>query len=53
MENIKSATIVSFHDTIPIIWIRCIDDMFCVIERDNIDSFQKHFNIICKYQIYS
>ena len=45
MEYVEKAAMTSFH-TPPSLWIRYVDDTFCIIKKPNITNFHKHINSI-------
>ena len=45
MEFVEHRAISTFH-TPPKLWVRYVDDTFCVIERQYAEEFHKHLNSI-------
>ena len=45
MEHIKY-TAITFH-TPPSLWLRYVDDTFCIPNKDHINDFHTHLNSIC------
>jgi len=45
MEHIEHTAII-FHTTISL-WLRYVDDTFCILNKDHIIEFQSHLNTIC------
>ena len=46
MEHIEHTAITTFH-TPPSLWLRYVDDTFCILNKDHINDFHTHFNSIC------
>ena len=45
MEFVEHRAIFTFH-TPPKLWVRYVDDTFCVIEEQSAEEFHKHLNSI-------
>ena len=45
MEFVEHRAISTFH-TPPKLWVRYVDDFFCVIEQQYAEEFHKHLNSI-------
>ena len=45
MEFVEHRAIFTFHTT-PTLWVRYVDDTFCVIEQQYAEAFHKHLNSI-------
>ena len=48
MEHIEHTAITAFH-TAPSLWLRYVDDTFCIINKDHINDFHTHLNSICSH----
>ena len=46
MEHIEHTAITTFH-TPPSLWLRYVDDTFCILNKDHINDFHTHLNSIC------
>ena len=46
LEHVEHTAITTFH-TPRSLWLRYIDDTFCILNKDNINDFHSHFNSIC------
>ena len=46
MEHIELTGITTFHTT-PSLWLRYVDDTFCIFNKDHINDFYTHLNSIC------
>ena len=46
MEHIERQTLTTFREP-PRIWLRYVDDVFCVIKSSVIDDFHHHLNANC------
>ena len=47
MEHIEH-TAITFH-TPPSLWLRYVDDTFCILNKDHINDFHTHLNSICSH----
>ena len=47
-EHIEHTNITTFH-TLPSLWLRYVDDTFCILNKDHINDFRTHLNSICSY----
>ena len=45
MKYIKHTAITTFH-TPPSLWLKCVDDTFCILNKDYINDFHTHLNSI-------
>ena len=48
MEHIESTALATFH-TPPKLWLRYVDDTFCILKSDLIPQFHQHINSICSH----
>ena len=50
MEHIEHTAITTFH-TLPSLWMRYVDDTFCILNKDHIYDFHVglHLNSICSH----
>ena len=48
MEHIEHTAITTFH-TPPSLWLRYVDDTFCILNKDHINDFHTHLNSICSH----
>ena len=46
MEHIEHTAITIFRIP-PSLWLRCVDDKFCILNKDHINDFRIHLNSIC------
>ena len=46
MEHIELTAITTSH-TVPSLWLRYVDDTFCILNKDHINDFHTHLNSIC------
>ena len=46
MEYIKHTAITTFHTPQPL-WLRYVNDTFCILNKDHINDFHTHLNSIC------
>ena len=46
MEHVEHTAITTFH-TPPTLWLRYVDDTFCILNKDHIIDFHLHLNSIC------
>ena len=40
---------LSQHFTSPSLWLRYVDDTFCILNKDHINDFHTHLNSICSH----
>ena len=45
MEHVEHTAITTFH-TPPTLWLRYVDDTFCILNKDHINDFHSHLNSI-------
>ena len=45
MEHIEHTAITTFH-TPPSLWLRYVDDTFCILDKKHISGFRSHLNSI-------
>ena len=48
MEHVEHTAITTFH-TPPTLWLRYVDDTFCILNKDHINDFHSHLNSICSH----
>ena len=48
MEHIEHTAITTFH-TPPTLWLRYVDDTFCILNKDHINDFHSHLYSICSH----
>ena len=48
MEHIEHTAITTFH-TPPSLWLRYVDDTFCILDNKRISGFHSHLNSICSH----
>ena len=48
MEHVEHTAITTFH-TPPSVWLRYVDDTFCILNKDHINDFHSHLNSICSH----
>ena len=48
IEHIEHTAITTFH-TPPSLWLRYVDDTFCILNKDHINDFHIHLNSICSH----
>ena len=48
MEHIEHTAITTFY-TPPSLWLRYVDDTFCILNKDHINDFHTHLNSICSH----
>ena len=48
MEHVEHTAITTFH-TPPTLWLKYVDDMFCILNKDHINDFHSHLNSICSH----
>ena len=48
MEHIEHTAITTFH-TPPNLWLRYVDDTFCILDKKHISGFHSHLNSICSH----
>ena len=48
MEHIERTAITTFH-TPPSLWLGCVDDRFCILNKDHIKDFHTHLYSICSH----
>ena len=46
MEHVEYTAITTFH-TPPSLWLRYVDDTFCIFNKDHINDFHSHLNSTC------
>ena len=47
-EYVEHTAITTFH-TPPNLWLRYVDDTFCILNKDHINDFYSHLNSICSH----
>ena len=47
-ERIEKATLTTFH-TLPKLWLRYVDDTFCVLKKEHMTEFHQHINSFCHH----
>ena len=45
VEHIEHTAITTFHTT-PSLWLRYVDGMFCILNKDQINDFHTHLNML-------
>ena len=48
MEHIEHTAITTFH-TPPNLWLRYVDDTFCILDKKHISAFHSHLNSVCSH----
>ena len=48
MEHIEKAALMTFH-TPPKLWLRYVDDTFCVLKKEHMTEFHQHINSVCHH----
>ena len=48
MEHIEHTAIITFP-TPPSLWLRYVDDTFCILNKDHINDLHTHLNSICSH----
>ena len=48
MEHIKNTAVTTFH-TPPSLWLRYVNDTFCILNKDHVNDLQTHVNSICSH----
>ena len=48
VEHIEHTAITTFH-TPPNLWLRYVDDTFCILDKKHISGFHSHLNSICSH----
>ena len=48
MEHIEHTAITTFH-TPPSLWLRYVDDTFCILNKDHINDFHTHLHSKCSH----
>ena len=48
MEHVEHTAITTFHTPSPL-WLRCVDDTFCILNKDHINDFHSHLKSICSH----
>ena len=48
MEHVERTAITTFH-TPPTLWLRYVDDTFCILNKDHINDFHSHLYSICSH----
>ena len=48
MEHIEKAALTTFH-TPPKLWLRYVDDTFCVLKKEHMTEFHQHINSVCHH----
>ena len=48
MEHIEHTAITTYH-TPPSLWLRYVDDTFCILTKDHINDFHTHLSLICSH----
>ena len=46
MEHIEHIAITTFH-TPPSLWLRYVDDTFCILDKEHVTASHSHLNSIC------
>ena len=44
MENIEEQALATYTRTVPLFWLRYVDDTFTAVHKDGIDDFHEHLN---------
>ena len=48
MEHVEHTAITTFHKP-STLWLRYVDNTFCILNKDHINDFHSHFNSICSH----
>ena len=48
MEHIEKAALTTFH-TLPKLWLRYVDDTFCILKKEHMTEFYQHINSVCHH----
>ena len=48
MEYVETTAINTFHSP-PKIWLRYVDDTFCIIKKEHKTEFHQHLNSVCNH----
>jgi len=48
MEHIEHKAITTFHSP-PSLWLRYVDDTFCILDKEHLTDFHQHLNSICSH----
>ena len=46
MEHIEHTAVTAFQ-TPPSLWLRYVDDTFCILDKEHVTAFHSHLNFIC------
>ena len=48
MEHVEHTAVTTFHAP-PFLWLKYVDDTFCILNKDHINDFHSRFNSICSH----
>ena len=48
IEHMEKAALTTFH-TAPKLWLRYVDDTFCVLKKEHMTEFHQHINSVCHH----
>ena len=48
MEYVENTALTTFH-TPPKLWLRYVDDTFCILKQEHIVEFHQHINSVCRH----